>query len=63
MGPRIDTVAASKDRDRTETARRPVPTHRTDPFYAESDQRYLRQVIADIESGRSVMKAHDLLDE
>ena len=34
-----------------------------DPFYSESNQRYLNAVIADIESGKAVLQEHDLLEE
>ena len=34
-----------------------------DPFYSESDLKVLVQRIADIESGKSVPKKHDLIEE
>ncbi len=33
-----------------------------DPFYSESNMRVLEQRIADIESGKSVPKEHDLIE-
>jgi len=33
-----------------------------DPFYSESNMKYLEKVIDDIESGRSVLKEHDLIE-
>lgn len=34
-----------------------------DPFYSESNIKYLEQVIADIESGKSKLEEHKLIDE
>ena len=34
-----------------------------DPFYSESNLKVLEQRIADIESGKSVPKKHDLIEE
>ena len=34
-----------------------------DPFYSESNQRYLNAVIADIENGKAVLREHDLIEE
>ena len=34
-----------------------------DPFYAESNMRYLEKVIADIESGKAKLVEHDLIEE
>ncbi len=34
-----------------------------DPFYSESNMKYLRSVIADIESGRSVLTEHELIED
>lgn len=34
-----------------------------DPFYSESNQRYLNAVIADIESGKAVLQEHDLIED
>ncbi len=34
-----------------------------DPFYSESNMAYLSSVIADIESGKAVLKEHDLIEE
>ena len=33
-----------------------------DPFYSEENQRYLKQVIRDIESGKAKLKEHDLIE-
>ena len=35
----------------------------TDPFYSESNMRYLEKVIADIESGKVKLVEHDLIEE
>ena len=34
-----------------------------DPFYSAANMEYLRKVVADIESGRAVLKEHELLEE
>lgn len=34
-----------------------------DPFYSQSNMNYLRRVISDIESGRAVLKEHDLIED
>lgn len=34
-----------------------------DPFYSESNMNYLRGVISDIESGRSVLTEHELIED
>ena len=34
-----------------------------DPFYSESNMRYLEKVIADIESGKAKLVEHDLIEE
>lgn len=34
-----------------------------DPFYSESNMKYLHSVIADIESGKSVLAEHELFEE
>jgi DNA-damage-inducible protein J len=34
-----------------------------DPFYSESNINYLQSVIADIESGKSVLKEHELIED
>ena len=49
----------------TEVAReRRIPFEITaDPFYSESNQRYLNAVIADIESGKAVLQEHDLIED
>ncbi len=33
-----------------------------DPFYSESNMKYLERVIADIDSGRAKMVEHDLIE-
>lgn len=35
----------------------------SDPFYSEANQRYLKQVIKDIETGKSELKEHELLED
>ena len=34
-----------------------------DPFYSESNMKYLETVIADIESGKAKLVEHDLIEE
>lgn len=34
-----------------------------DPFFSESNLRYLRDVISDIESGRAKLSEHDLIED
>ena len=34
-----------------------------DPFYSESNMKYLHAVISDIESGKSVLTEHELIEE
>ena len=34
-----------------------------DPFYSESNMRYLRRVVADIESGKAKLTEHELIEE
>jgi len=34
-----------------------------DPFYSESNISYLKRVISDIESGKSVLKEHELIED
>ena len=34
-----------------------------DPFYSESNIKYLKKVIADIESGKAKLVEHDLIEE
>ena len=34
-----------------------------DPFYSESNMKYLEKVIADIESGKAKLLEHDLIEE
>ena len=34
-----------------------------DPFYSESNMNYLHSVISDIESGKSVLTEHELIED
>ncbi|MBD5531294.1 MAG: type II toxin-antitoxin system RelB/DinJ family antitoxin [Lachnospiraceae bacterium] len=34
-----------------------------DPFYSESNMSYLKKVVDDIESGKSVLSEHELLED
>jgi addiction module antitoxin, relB/dinJ family len=34
-----------------------------DPFYSESNMRYLEKIITDIESGKAKLVEHDLIEE
>ena len=34
-----------------------------DPFYSESNQRYLGKVIEEIETGKATLVSHDLIEE
>ncbi len=34
-----------------------------DPFYSESNMKYLEKVVADIESGRARLAEHDLIED
>lgn len=34
-----------------------------DPFYSESNMSYLKKVIGDIESGKSVLAEHELIED
>ena len=34
-----------------------------DPFYSESNMKYLRRVIAEIESGRAKLTEHELIED
>ena len=46
------------------TKERRIPFEITaDPFYSESNIKYLEKVIADIESGKAKLVEHDLLEE
>jgi len=46
------------------TKERRIPFEITaDPFYSESNMRYLEKVIADIESGKAKLVEHDLIEE
>jgi len=35
----------------------------TDPFYSESNMNYLRQLIADVDSGKTKLVEHDLIED
>lgn len=46
------------------TKERRIPFEITaDPFYSESNMKYLEKVITDIESGKSKLVEHDLIEE
>lgn len=46
------------------TKERRIPFEITaDPFYSESNIKYLEKVIADIESGKAKLVEHDLIEE
>ena len=46
------------------TKERRIPFEITaDPFYSESNMKYLEKVIADIESGKAKLVEHDLIEE
>ena len=46
------------------TKERRIPFEITaDPFYSESNMRYLEKVITDIESGKAKLVEHDLIEE
>ena len=34
-----------------------------DPFYSESNMKYLKQVVEDIETGKTTLVEHDLIEE
>lgn len=34
-----------------------------DPFYSQSNMNYLRRVISDIESGKALLKEHELIED
>jgi len=34
-----------------------------DPFYSESNMKYLEKIITDIESGKAKLVEHDLIEE
>ena len=34
-----------------------------DPFYSEANVNYLKKIIADIESGKAILKEHDLIED
>lgn len=34
-----------------------------DPFYSESNMKYLKQVISDIETGKATLEEHELIEE
>ena len=46
------------------TKERRIPFEVTaDPFYSESNMRYLDSVISDIESGKAVLREHELIED
>ena len=46
------------------TRERRIPFEITaEPFYSESNMKYLEKVIADIESGKAKLVEHDLIEE
>ena len=46
------------------TKEKRIPFEMTaDPFYSESNMKYLEKVIADIESGKAKLVEHDLIEE
>ena len=46
------------------TKERRIPFEITaDPFYSESNMKYLEKVITDIESGKAKLVEHDLIEE
>ena len=34
-----------------------------DPFYSDENMNYLKRVISDIESGKTILKNHDLIED
>ena len=40
-----------------------IPFRVGDPFYSESNIKHLKTVISDIESGRAVLKEHELIED
>ena len=53
------TIFATKD-----ARERRIPFEITaEPFYSESNMKYLEKVIADIESGKAKLVEHDLIEE
>ena len=42
---------------------RSIPFHIGDPFYSKANQDYLAKIIAEVESGRSKLAHHELLED
>lgn len=42
---------------------RSIPFHIGDPFYSKANQDYLTKIIAEVESGRSKLTPHELLED
>lgn len=42
---------------------RAIPFHVGDPFYSKANQEYLTRVVSDIDSGKTMLKAHDVLED
>ncbi len=42
---------------------RSIPFHIGDPFYSKANQDYLTKIIAEVESGRSKLASHKLLED
>lgn len=42
---------------------RSIPFHIGDPFYSKANQDYLAKIIAEVESGRSKLAPHELLED
>ena len=40
-----------------------IPFRIGDPFYSQANMEYLRQVTHDIDTGKSVLKEHELLED
>ena len=40
-----------------------IPFHIGDPFYSKSNQEHLSRVVADVESGRAKLTAHELPED
>ena len=57
-----DIIADIKDEEYIKEKRIPFEIT-ADPFYSESNMKYLEKVIADIESGKAKLVEHDLIEE
>lgn len=42
---------------------RSIPFHIGDPFYSKANQDYLTKIVAEVESGRSKLVPHELLED